>query len=209
MNSDLVTRAATLILVGGILSACSGMGTVVAEDDPDTEVPNLSMGRSIMEGLGAVPARRTAINYSPRAPLVIPANTAALATPEDPAAVAGNWPVDPEVESARLLREAEKKNATRDKRDPIPSSELMGLRTPPPAQVAPAQRDGPLMPSELRGGPTSLASNGPLYDSAGQPVRRALVEPPVAYLEPAPGVPVAIPEDPPKKRTGLFAWLPW
>lgn len=212
MTSDLVKRAAVLLIVGVGLSACAGMGTVVDEEDPETEVPNLSMGRSIMEGLGAVPSRRTPINYTPRAPLVIPASTATLAQPEDPNAVtaSANWPVDPDVEQNRLLREAaERERARGDKGNPVPPSELLATRTPPtPRSNARTWDDpaDPLMPSELERMP-SLSANG-LYDETGRPIRRALTEPPVTYLEPAPGAPVEIPEErPDPNRRGILGML--
>jgi hypothetical protein len=214
MTADLVKRTAVLLLLGVSLSACAGLGTVVDESDPETEVPNVSMGRSIMEGLGAVPSRRTPINYSPRAPLVIPKETAALAQPEDPRAVTAqaNWPVDPDVEAARLMREADQRQLSRGDNELVPASELLATRTPPrPRKIVNSWDDPgkPLMPSELRKGPTSLAVN-PIYTETGQPVRRALTDPPVTYLEPAPGAPVVIPEEQPSAEgKGLFSWLPW
>lgn len=212
MSSDVLKRAASILTVGLVLSACSSMGTVVAEDDPETEVPNLSMGRSIMEGLGAVPARRQAINYTPRAPLVMPKDTAALAPPEDARTVTEDpsWPLDPDVESARRLREAEARQVARgDKGEIVEPSELLAERTPrsPKVQGDLSLNNKVIPPSQLRNAPQIGGDSG-LYNSAGQPVRRALVQPPVQYLEPAPGAPVAIPEEP-AKQGGLFSWLPW
>jgi hypothetical protein len=205
-------RAALVILVGGSLAACSGMGTVVDDSDPEAELPNLSMGRSIMEGLGAVPSRRIPINYTTRGPLVVPSDTTTLAQPEDASAVTAqaDWPLDPDVESTRLLREAAARETARgDKGELIPSSELLAQRSPPPASRPSIERDParPLLPSQLKAMPSLSSSN--LYDAQGRPVRRALTEPPVAYLEPAPGAPVMIPEEPPKKRKGILSWMSW
>jgi hypothetical protein len=205
MNSDLVKRLAILGLLGLGLSACSSLGTSVAEDDPETEIPNLSMGRAIMEGLGAVPTRTAPINFTPRAPLVVPPSTTALTAPESPNQVASleNWPDDPDVAAARRLREAAARDAARDDpADPVSGSELLSSRVQPaPRQRIDPRADParPLMPSQLAGFKSTGATVDGLYDAAGQPRRRALVEPPVEYLQPAAGAPVAIPV-PPKKK---------
>ena len=81
-------RLATLAVLGACLTACSSMGTTVAGDDTETEVPNASMGRAIMEGLGAVSTRKTPIDYSPRAPLVMPPTTKTLPSGK----VSAAWP---------------------------------------------------------------------------------------------------------------------
>lgn len=213
-RSNLLKRLAALAAVGVTLSACAGLGTTVAEDDPETEVPNTSMGRALMEGLGAVPARQQPINFTPRAPLVVPKDTAALAPPESAGQLAAanpNWPVDPDVETARRLREAERRSGGRDPGDTVPASELLADRLPPssaPRGESPAtQRDPatPLMPSELNKGWKSKGIDDTgVYDVAGNPRRRALTDPPVAYLEPAPGAPVAIPEEDPTKKQSFW-----
>ncbi|HUG63264.1 MAG TPA: hypothetical protein VMP03_15565 [Methylomirabilota bacterium] len=212
MIADVLKRTAFILLVGAALSACAGMGTVVDENDPESELPNLSLGRSLMEGLGAVPSRRSTINYTPRAQLVVPKDTAALTPPEDPASVTAraDWPLDPDIESARLLREAEARAAARDDRgDLIPADELLAQRSPPSRRIqGDLSPSGKPIPSRELAGTMPIGGGATsLYDSSGQPVRRALVEPPVTYLEPAPGVPVAIPEEK-SESGGLFSWLP-
>lgn len=212
MIHDLLKRSAPLLLAGVLLSGCAALGTEVAEDDPETEVPNVSMGRAIMEGLGAVPSRRTPIDYKPRAPLVVPPTTTALAAPQDPNALIArpDWPDDPDVATRRRLQEAARREAVRERGDPIAPSELMAERLPPssqPRELPPSVAPDPariLRPSQLAS-PASLGGPESLYDEAGNPRRRALVEPPVEYLQPAPGAPVAIPP-PPKKKT-MFSWF--
>lgn len=212
-------RLAAFAVLGMSLSGCAAMGTSVAEDDPETEVANSSMGRAIMEGLGAVPARRTPINYTPRAPLVVPPKTAmsSLQPPEDPNRIQNlaDWPVDPEIAEARRLRAAEARDAGRDAGDIISPSELMALRVPPSQRPGPHDSNydpaRPVMPSKLKGFTSTGSEVAGPYDRTGAPQRRALVEPPVEYLTPAPGQPVAPPdpnEDPSKKK-GLFSWLSW
>jgi len=178
------------------VSACSALGTSVAEDDPETEVPNVSMGRAVMEGLGAVKSRDTAINYTPRSPLVVPPNKLALAPPEDANTVAasGNWPVDNDEKARKNMAEVNARDAARGDKDALTPSELMAVRLPATSSstaVATTSMDDqakPLLPSEI--GKMSKANANSLYDQSGKPIRKALVEPPVAYLEPAAGVPV-------------------
>jgi hypothetical protein len=190
------------------------MGTVVDPDDPETEIPSASLGRSIMEGLGAVPSRQSPINYSPRGPLVMPADKTKLATPVDTKRLADdpNWPVDPDVQLAQTLQEAEaRENARGDRGNLVPASQLLAQRMPPGVSrpnpnVPGADPAADLVsPSALMNAPTIGGDETPLYDASGKPNRRALIEPPVTYLEPAPGAPVAIP--PPKKNSGLFGWF--
>ncbi len=190
-------RYALLAVAALSLSACSALGTSVAEDDPETEVPNVSMGRAVMEGLGAVPARKTAINYTPRAPLVVPPDKLALVAPEDPKRLeaSGTWPEDNDLKARQLLAEASAREAARgDDNHQLSPSELTSVRLPSnpsrpvssPNSIEEASK--PLFPSQLGDMPRENASR--LYDASGKPVRKALVEPPVAYLEPAPGAPV-------------------
>lgn len=219
MKSTSWTRLAAVAVLGSSLAGCAAMGTTVDEDDPETEVPNVSMGRSIMESLGAVPSRRTPINYSPRAPLVVPPSTEALAPPEDPNRVASlaDWPVDPEIATARRLRAAEKRDAERGDDALLSPSELLATRVPPTDTSLRRAGDSgydparPLMPSQLKGMPMTAQAQGPYEPTTGTPRRRALVEPPVEYLTPAPGQPVALPDPDadPKKKKGLFSWFGW
>jgi hypothetical protein len=215
MTSDRVKRTALFVVLGLALSACTGMGTTVDPDDPEMEIPNASLGRSIMEGLGAVPARQSPINYTPRAPLVIPKDPVALATPVDRSELSQdpNWPVDPDVQMARTLQEAERReNARGDRGNLVPASQLLDQRLPPAQSRAPSGVPGSdpasqlVSPTALMNSPTIGGSDTALYDSQGRPVRRALTEPPVKYLEPAPGAPVVIPEEP-EKSWGLFNWF--
>ena len=202
-------RCALLAIAALSLSACSALGTSVADDDPETEVPNMSMGRAVMEGLGAVESRKTAINYTPRAPLVVPPNKLALVAPEDPKRLeaSGTWPEDNDLKARKVLADAAARDAGREDKDLVPSSELMSVRVPDArsgssADVTVSDSDRRrVLPSALGTMPRDKSTR--LYDSNGKPVRKALVEPPVTYLQPAPGVPVTTddgsPPDPQKK----------
>lgn len=208
MNFASGKRFAILAVLGAGLAACTSVGSTVSDDDPESEVPNSSMGRALMEGLGAVPARQTPINYSPRAALVVPPSTKTLAAPEDPnkVAKAGNWPVDPDVARNKMLLEADARDAGRDGKQQLSPNELAAVRLPESATANNGPRAGDvgvsekriLRPSEIGNMPHAAANS--LYDENGKPQRRALVEPPVAYLEPAAGTPVQ-PEEPAKAGT--------
>lgn len=206
-------RYALLAVAVLSLSACSALGTSVAEDDPETEVPNVSMGRAVMEGLGAVPSRKTAINYTPRAPLVVPPNRMALVAPEDPNRLeaTGTWPEDNDLKTRRTLAAASAREAARgDDENQISPSELTAVRLPESSRPMSSpnsleEQAKPIMPSQLGNMPREGASR--LYDANGRPVRKALVEPPVAYLEPAAGVPVTTDDGtPPPGASNKKSW---
>lgn len=198
------------------VSACSALGTSVADDDPEMEVPNSSMGRAIMEGLGAVPARQTAIDYTPRAPLVVPPQKTALVPPEDPNKLEATaaWPADNDLKTKKILAEAAAREAAQGDNPQSTPSSLMAIRLPDtrgsgnstPVAVNTNSDSARLMPSQLGHMPRSNADG--LYDATGKPVRRALVEPPVAYLEPAAGVPVTTEESAaaPQKKSWWKFW---
>ncbi|WP_026790898.1 hypothetical protein [Pleomorphomonas oryzae] len=210
-------RCALLAIAALSLSACSALGTSVADDDPETEVPNVSMGRAVMEGLGAVPSRKTAINYTPRAPLVVPPNKLALVAPEDPKRLesSGTWPEDNDIKARKVLTDAAAREAGRDDKDLLPASEMTAIRVPDArtaeasdASVTTSDSDRRrLLPSQLGNIPRDKSTR--LYDANGKPVRRALVEPPVSYLEPAPGVPVTTDDGAPPEQQTKKWWKFW
>jgi hypothetical protein len=217
MINLLTGKRCTLLAVAALsLSACSALGTSVADNDPETEVPNSSIGRALMEGVGAVPERKTAIDYTPRAPLVVPPNKLALVAPEDPnrLAASGTWPEDNDLKTRKILADAQARDVARGDNDQLSPSELMSVRVPDARSGAASDSDVTvtdsdrrrLLPSELGNMPRDKSTR--LYDAGGKPVRKALVEPPVTYLEPAAGVPVTTddgaPADPQKKKWWKF-----
>ncbi len=215
MTNLLTGKRCVLLAIAALsLSACSALGTSVADDDPETEVPNVSVGRALMEGMGAVPSRKSAIDYTPRAPLVVPPNKTALVTPEDPKRLeaSGTWPEDNDLKARKVLRDAAAREAGREDKDQVPSSELMAIRVPDArnatgSEVTISDSDRRrLLPSELGNMPRDKSSR--LYDANGKPVRKALVEPPVSYLEPAPGVPVTTDDGAPPEQKKSW-WKFW
>lgn len=216
MTNLLTGKRCVLLAIAALsLSACSALGTSVADDDPETEVPNMSVGRALMEGVGAVPARKSAIDYTPRAPLVVPPNKTALVAPEDPKRLeaSGTWPEDNDLKARKVLRDAAAREAGREDKDQVPSSELMAVRVPDArnatgSEVTVSDSDRRrLLPSELGSMPRDKSSR--LYDNNGKPVRKALVEPPVSYLEPAPGVPVTTDDGAPPEQQKKSWWKFW
>ncbi len=206
-------RCALLAIAVLGLSACSALGTSVADDDPETEVPNVSMGRAVMEGLGAVPSRKTAIDYTPRAPLVVPPSKTALVSPADPKRLeaSGTWPEDNDLKTRKNLADAAAREAGREDKDQLPASELLAVRVPDArsgsSDITKSDSDRRrVMPSQLGAMPRDKSSR--LYDGSGQPVRRALVEPPVSYLQPAPGVPVVTDDGTPPEQQKKW-WKFW
>ncbi len=209
-------RCALLAIAVLGLSACSALGTSVADDDPETEVPNTSMGRALMEGVGAVPAHQANINYTPRAPLVVPPGKMALAAPEDPKRLeaSGTWPEDNDLKTRKMLADAAARDAGREDKDLLPASELTAVRVPDArtasaSDVTTTDSDRRrVFPSQLGNIPRDKTTR--LYDSNGKPVRRALVEPPVGYLEPAAGVPVTTDDgSPPEQQSEKKWWKFW
>jgi hypothetical protein len=197
-------RLAILGILSVGLVACNTIGSSVADDDPETEVPNASLGRALMEGVGAVPQRKAAIDYSPRAPLVMPPSAKTLVPPEDPNKVVANanWPKDPDVETARALREAAlaEKNGDRGPNIRLPASTATAVEVPKSRQES---------DREFAAALKKIKSGTDVYDENGQPHRRALVQPPVAYLEPSPDAPVVLeePAQPKDQSTSIFGRL--
>lgn len=217
MTNLLTGKCCVLLAIATLsLSACSALGTSVADDDPETEVPNSSIGRALMEGVGAVPSRKSAIDYTPRAPLVVPPNKTALVAPEDPKRLeaSGTWPEDNDIKARKVLTDAAAREAGREDKDLVPSSELTAVRVPDArtaeasdASVTTSDSDRRrLLPSQLGTMPRDKSTR--LYDASGKPVRRALVEPPVSYLEPAPGVPVTTDDGAPPEQKKSW-WKFW
>ncbi|MBH0238191.1 hypothetical protein [Methylobrevis albus] len=215
MTHDLLRRLLIVLLSTAALGACSASSSFVEDDDPDTEVPSSGLVRGMMEGLGAVPARQTAINYQPRGPLVMPSNASTLPPPEDRNQVAatGNWPVDPDEQQRQVLRNAAARDARRGDNPVVSSSELLDVRVPRTQEQEILSR----RQKELARDPSRRLStrelnaadlrqtDATLYDSEGRPVRRALTQPPSEYMTPSDAYPVAIPEEAPNE--GLMGWL--
>jgi hypothetical protein len=152
------------------------------------------------------------IDYSPRPPIVEPP-VATLPQPGPPsgAALAANWPNDPDAQAKRLRDEAEARG--RDDSDPFGSKDPV-FRLPQQEQTS----DQP-SPTLVRNGqsdyerahstPDQVAASKKLYadsrnatavDENGLPIRRYLVEPKSEYRVPDPESEVEISAKTKKKR---------
>jgi hypothetical protein len=207
-------RAASLspILFAVLLGACQSAtdySSEYADEEEIQETPNLVSG--IMQSMGVVAdTRGNGIDYTPRAPLVVPPSTTTLATPQSPLAVEANpdWPVDPDLEASRQRRIAALREQGIDPDvSPVANpSELLATRVAPATdeELAAIARDRrynedpsrTLMPSQLAT-PTGYTAggSGALYDASGNPIRPSLTAPPVEYLRPAEGGPPLVVEE--------------
>lgn len=158
--------------------------------------------RKIMEGLGAVDPKQKPIDYKPRAPLAMPAKLTELPQPETATAEqAANWPKPQNQELQDLKALYAKGNGT----DLLTPEQMRGIQlgSSKPRDIAAEKRDeeltsGKLMtPAEMKQQHEGAGQidTSKLFGPDGQPVRRYLVEPPVAYSTPAANAPLNKPAD--------------
>ncbi|MBN9435054.1 MAG: hypothetical protein J0I45_21690 [Bosea sp.] len=187
----------SLGLLAGLLAACSGTtyGTGVSpEEQTITDLVGIaSLGSS----------KQTPIDYRPRGNIAVPPNPNVLPTPGSGPTLASaeadpNWPKDPDQE-ARARKAA--KDASFGKPSPnfvLPAGQtsIGNAQAMAAAQGNDAQRraEGKQAWDELHKAKTGSV------DANGNPVRKYLTEPPVAYREPDPNAPMS---DPPKKKMSL------
>lgn len=160
--------------------------------------------RQIMSGLGAVDPQAKPIDYKPRAPLAMPAKLDDLPPPEDDkqSQVAANWPQndDKELKELRAIYAGGDPNTSL-----LTPEQMRGIRIgdgsrPDPvrdARDAEIREGARLTPAEMKAqheGATKVDTSR-LFDPEGRPVRRFLIEPPVAYSTPAANAPLVAPSD--------------
>jgi hypothetical protein len=202
-----VSRAA----IGGLLGAALLAAGAPARAADDGVPLDTKIIRGIMESLG-LREDGTSIDYSERAPLVIPPSHTLPPPERSDAALVNNpaWPVDPDVKRAK--QEAAQARKANMNPDATIQAEARPLR---PDQIAPGPKprskrigdDGyrpspngssdPLSPSELgtKSGLFSKMFGKDEPDSASftrEPPRTALTEPPSGYQTPSPDQPYAI-----------------
>ncbi len=199
MLAHSIQRLAVLPTIGilaGLLAACSGTtyGTGIS---PEQQTVTDLMGIASLGGNKTAP-----IDYRPRGNIVAPPNTAALPPPGSAQTVASietdpNWPKDPDVE-ARERKAA--KDASFGQPSPnfiLPAGQTSIGNAQANAKDYDAQRraEGKKAWDELHKSKTGSV------DANGNPVRKYLTEPPVAYREPDPNAPMS---DPPKSKMKKF-----
>jgi hypothetical protein len=205
-----VSRAA----IGGLLGAALLAAGAPARAADDGVPLDTKIIRGLMESLG-LREDGTSIDYSERAPLVIPPSHTLPPPERSDAALVNNpaWPVDPDVKRR-------KEEAAREQKESAVNSDLKLLHegtalrpdelTPGPKSrkavrqsadgsytSSPNGYDSQLPPDKL-GSKGSLFGNlfGPDKPDLGsftrEPPRTALTEPPAGYQTPSPGQPYGI-----------------
>lgn len=164
------------------------------------------LAKRLLTGAGILEPTKPPIAYTPRSPLVLPANTSTLPPPENKAALeqaaAKPWPTDPE-KKAKLEAEA----AVADPTQQLTAAMKSGQRaTPDQVQAAripggglngnpyqTTKNDKPLSPDQLKSVKLNIADpdkGGKTVDVGDNPSRNYLIEPPPSYRVPASTAPM-------------------
>lgn len=210
-KTQLVAKVRTVVIVGvigGLAAACSDSGS--GFNDPIEDAIGDPL---VMMGLKVDPNKEE-IEYGPRSPLVMPAEsqTADLPAPYDPPDSYGElWPDDPDERAKREFKEMQKAALDVDPRDveypkPMMPSELRAWgqengRTTNGGTTEATLREvnktvGPRELLDRRADPNKLRS---------EPARATLTEPPPGYRTPAP--PVAGYDETEEKKGFFSNWF--
>lgn len=171
-----------------------------------------SPGMQTLEDLAGIAAmsgeKKEPIDYTPRPKVVAPPSVAQLPPPgTGTATLDPNWPVDPEKKRAKILADADAREAAglQAAKGSIP---IMGK--PKEGEVNQTllgydpEKDAMPKPGEEAGAKKLFAeARGIAVDENGQPIRRYLSDPPSEYRIPDPTAPVVITDKPKKKK---FKW---
>ncbi len=179
--------------------------------------------RELMEDIGLQKRKQEKMDFSERAPLVVPPTLDALPPPESGGALAAvnpNWPADPDA-----IREQEE--AERDKKAGLehrqymrnPSAQIYEIRAkereegvyndPNKTRSYDAEVDtGPLTPEQLKAVKKQRASGEAAVPAQAfvEPERKRLTDPPPGYRAPSPAQPYGPGEDK-KKKSSIFSKL--
>lgn len=191
--------ASLFLVLGGLLGACS-TGSDGFSDGEIKEAPDKALVRSILGGLGAVDQSEKPIEYLPRAPLAMPANLDGDLPQPEQAQTAANWPEKDETELKKIQAIYASSPLPGDRLTP---EQLRGLPELASASRDPAEErkqaneaDGERLPVEELTKKRKLkkADTASLFGPDGQPIRRYLIEPPIAYSTPVGDAPLVAPE---------------
>ena len=175
--------------------------------------------RELMEDIGLQKRKQESIDFSERAPLVVPPSLDALPPPEDKAAIASanpHWPTDPD--EIRAAEEAERQKIPQHQRRKYQENAAKeiykirarereeGLTAATPAEYDTSfDRNTVLSPGELKEvrdrRAKEAAEAGPVV--MAEPERKRLTDPPPGYRTPSPAQPYG-PGEAEKKKSG---WL--
>ena len=187
------------------LSACSGT----------TYGTGRSPGMQTLEDLAGIAAissaKKEPIDYTPRPKVVLPPNVAELPPPgSGVAAQDPNWPVDPEKKRAKILADADARDAAGIA---APKGLVPIMGKPKEGEVNPTllgsdpSKDAMPKPGEEAGARKLFAeAKGIAVDENGQPVRRYLSDPPSEYRVPDPTAPLEIIDKPKAKKKFKWWW---
>ena len=148
--------------------------------------------------------KRDPIDYTPRPNIVAPPTTAALPPPVDPntTALASNWPVDPDVQTAQFRADAAAREAAGL---PTPKFSLPQSTATGPVRMRDPEAEAMSTPAQKEEAKRLFADarGAVAVDENGMPVRRYLTDPPSDYRMPDPSAPIEIIDEPKKKK---FKW---
>ncbi len=147
------------------------------------------------------------IDYKPRAGIVTPPNTAVLPPPgqQQTAALAANWPNDPDAQVAKIRADAAERERTGA---PMPDLNLPQRTYTEPVIMPDPEKEAMGTPESRARAKKMFADarGGVAVDENGVPVRRYLSDPPSEYRMPDPNAPVEITEKPAEKRKFKWWW---
>jgi hypothetical protein len=195
---------AAVVFVGGLLSACASSSDGYVEEGSQDGTLEQNAIKSVMKGLGAIPADEKPIEAPPRAPLVVPPNRE-LRRPAAPGELtSANFPRNPEDVAAEERRRIGEGPGADGR--VMTQEELRKYRLTGAAAVAsedPEKRARPLSPEQLKGG--GKAMNEAIKRVENPSGRGTLIDPPDEYRKPSPNAPVAAPEE---KSSWKPSWWP-
>jgi len=158
-------RAVTGVALAAVLVGASISAARAGDDD------NPSGWSKFMQLMGLKPASTNEINYTERAPLVVPPSRDLPAPADGAAAPAADWPKDP----------AKRQKSEKAKTEIMPGT---AVQTPnPPFQKKPWYN------------PAGWFDKEGYASFTGEPVRQNLTDPPPGYRSPSPEQPYGIPPD--------------
>lgn len=178
--------------------------------------------RELMEDIGLQKRKQEKMDFSERAPLVVPPTLDTLPPPEQGGALASvnpNWPSDPDA-----IREEEE--AARNKQSRVeqreymrnPSGQIYDIRArereegvhndPDKTRAYDANVDtGRMSPDQLKAVKKQREAQGPAPEQAYvEPERKRLTDPPPGYRAPSPTQPFG-PGENKKKKDSIFSKL--
>ncbi len=193
----LVKKSAALALLAG-LAACQAA-------DGTTQAPDVALVDTVMKGLGAVDPNEKPIDYKPRAPLAMPAESGKLPEPETNVAGTNseNWPKQRENEELTELKKLYA-GTGRMHSEPLTPEQMRGFKITGVTGAAPRNLEVERRANEItEGAPLSKEEQAKEWENlqklkaqqagvaeSGLATRRFLTEPPTDYSTPSPEAPM-------------------